>query len=233
MKKQLLNYFLILLSVFILAYLWEFILEPSRPFNLITSDTESNYERWEYIFTATFFCFLALIIPTLILIKSEKAKKQAETELTAIFNSSALGITISDLQGKILRTNPAHQLIFGYSLDDLKSMVFSDFTHPDDKKRHQVVYEKMISGEISHFNMRKRFIHKEGHIVWANVTVSLIKNDDQKPMFILGMVEDISSHIQAENRLQESERRFRELSEMLPEALFETDLDMNLTYANR
>lgn len=233
MKKQFLHFLLILISVFVISCAWEFFLEPHWPFNTLTSNTESISEQWEYVITATIFCALALIIPTLKTVSAEKTRKKAEAERTAIFENSAIGITISDLHGKILRTNPAYQRIFGYSRHDLQSMVFPDFTHPDDIGKHQASYQKLLAGEIDFFKMRKRFIHKDGYVVWANVAVSLIRNNNRKPLFIIGMVEDITLLVRAENKLRESEQRFRELSEMLPEAVFETDIEMNLTYANR
>ena len=79
-KKELINSFLILISVFILSCIWEFLMEPSWPFNLFTNPKESPYERWEYVITATIFCILALIIPTLRTRKLRKAREAALEE---------------------------------------------------------------------------------------------------------------------------------------------------------
>jgi len=159
--------------------------------------------------------------------------QESKAKFEGIVENLATGITLSDLNGKILQTNPAHQKIFGYSSGEITSMLFSDFTHPDDIGKHQSSYDRLLSGEIDHFRMEKRFIHKDGHTVWANVLVSLVRDNDNKPLFVVGMAEDITSRRQTEEKLRESEKRFKDLTEMLPEAVFETDFDINLTYANR
>jgi len=143
--------------------------------------------------------------------KAAESLQANEAELIGIVENLATGITISDLNGHILRANPAHQKMFGYGLDELKTMVFSDFTHPDDVGNHQAAYDGLICGEIDHFNMRKRFIHREGHIVWAQVTVSLIRDNNKKPVSVVGMVEDITARMKAEMALQKSEREYKSL----------------------
>jgi PAS domain S-box-containing protein len=130
--------------------------------------------------------------------RAEKALQASEAELEAIIEGSAAGITVSDVNGKVLRTNHAHRKMFGYSSDELETMTFSDFTHPDDVGKHQSSYERLISGEIDHFSMSKRFVHKDGHVVWTQVAVSLIRDKNKKPLFIVGIVEDITARKQGE-----------------------------------
>ena len=97
--------------------------------------------------------------------KAEKTLRSREAELRAIFENSAAGITVSDLHGKVLQTNPKHQKMFGYDSNELSTMLFSDFTHTDDVGKHQASYKQLIAGEIDHFNMQKRFIHKTGRVI--------------------------------------------------------------------
>ncbi|MFC1524589.1 PAS domain S-box protein [Thermodesulfobacteriota bacterium] len=125
-------------------------------------------------------------------LKAEESLQASETELRSIVESSATGITVSDLRGKIVRINPAHQKMLGYSSDELNKLYFSDLTHPDDIGKHQTSYEQLIAGEIDHFGMNKRFIHKDGHSIWAQVTVSLVRDQQNKPLLVVGMVEDIT-----------------------------------------
>ena len=146
--------------------------------------------------------------------KAEKTLLTREAELRAIFENSAAGITVSDLNGKVLQTNPAYQKIFGYDPAELQTMLFSDFTHPDDVGKHMASYEKLVAGEIDYFNMRKRFIHKDGRVVWTQVTVSLVRNDNAKPQFVIGIVEDITARKLAED---EKERLIAELQKALDE----------------
>jgi len=142
---------------------------------------------------------MALIRDTTDQKRAEIALLASEAELRAIFENSAAGITISDLNGKILRTNSAHQQMFGYDAVEMDTMSFSDFTHPDDVGKNQGSYDRLLAGKIDHFNMRKRFVHKHGRVVWANVTVSLVNDKNNNPLFVIGIVEDITERKLAED----------------------------------
>ena len=146
--------------------------------------------------------------------EAESALLKSEAELRAIIENSAAGITVSDLNGRVLRTNPAHQNMFGYSTDEFSSMTFSDFTHPDDVKKNQASYEDLLSGKSDHFTMIKRFFHKDGHVVWAQVTVSLIVDNNKKPLFVIGIVENITERKKAEEEKKELESHLRQAYKM-------------------
>jgi PAS domain S-box-containing protein len=124
--------------------------------------------------------------------QAEEAVRKNEAELKAIIENSPSGITISDIDGHILRTNPAHQRIFGYSLAELQTMTFADFTHPDDIGKNSKSFKKLLVGEIEQLNMTKRFVHKNGHTIWTYVKLSLIPDENNNPLFVVGIVEDIT-----------------------------------------
>jgi PAS domain S-box-containing protein len=178
--------------------------------SIITVSTNSQYYRDEYGNIAGIEGICRDITDRK---KAEKALQTREAELRAIIENSATGITVSDLNGKILETNPAHQKILGYDPGELKTMMFSDFTHPDDIGKHQASYKSLIAGEIDHFNMRKRFIHKNGRVVWTRVNVSLVR-DNNNPLFVIGMVEDITARKLAED---DKEKLITELQQALYE----------------
>jgi len=146
--------------------------------------------------------------------KAEKTLQTREAELRAIFENSAAGITVSDLHGKVLQTNTTYQKMFGYEPDELNTMLFSDFTYIDDVGKHRASYRQLIAGEIEHFNMQKRFIHKNGRVIWTRVSVSLVRDESSNPQFVVGIVEDITARKLAED---EREKLITEFQRALDE----------------
>ncbi len=143
----------------------------------------------------------------------EVALRESETKFRTIFEQVAVGIAICDLQGRFLQTNQKLGNIFGYTLEELQKLTFIDLTHPDDRLSHPEPLRSLLAGEISTFTLEKRYLHKEGHLIWANVTVSLLRDGTGQPQYYLGVIQDISDRKRAELALQQSEEMFRAIFE--------------------
>lgn len=127
----------------------------------------------------------------------------------AIFQSSAIGIALVDMDGHPVASNPALERMLGYSAQELRGMAFTEFTHPDDASADWDLFAELVAGERDHYEMHKRYLHRDGHIVWGRLTVSLIRRADGSPDYAVGMVEDVTER----KRLEE---RYRTLVEQLP-----------------
>lgn len=134
--------------------------------------------------------------------KAIEARQESEERFRAVFEKSAVGIARSDLNGHILETNKAFQNMMGYSAQELAAMRVEDLTHPDDMEQERRFVMETIEGKREYYNSEKRYIRKDGHIVWANLTVSLIRDTHAQPRFVIGMVEDITDRKRAEERIQ-------------------------------
>jgi len=142
--------------------------------------------------------------------KLEKKVKELETERQALqeseekfrltFENAAIGIARVDMAGRPVQTNPAFQQMLGYSADELNKMIFTDYTHPEDAPVDMANFQKLIAGQRDNYQLEKRYLRKDGEIVWANLTVSLIRNEAGKPQFAIGMAEDITERKHAEER---------------------------------
>src|SRR5215471_2693625 len=99
--------------------------------------------------------------------------RQSEAQLRAIFESAAIGIALTDFEGRPIRCNPAFQALLGYTEAELCQMTFPEFTHPDDVKGDLELFRSLVSGQRDHFQIEKRYIRKDGQIVWVRLTVSL------------------------------------------------------------
>ncbi|BBD61281.1 multi-sensor signal transduction histidine kinase [Nostoc sp. HK-01] len=128
--------------------------------------------------------------------------QESEAELRAIFNQAAVGIKLETLDGRFLKVNQQLCEFLGYSQAELMNKTFRDVTYIDDIPYHQKNLQKLISGEIETFSIEKRCLHKNGYLIWINLTVSLIRDVIGKPIYSVGIVKDIRHQKQAEEDLK-------------------------------
>ena len=132
---------------------------------------------------------------------AEEALRLSEAQFRGVFEGSALGITISDTEGHILQCNSAYQEMLGYSQEELTDMNFSALTHSEDVDKHMGLYHELLAGKRDFFTAEKRYISKDGRVVWGQLTVSLVRDRSGKPVFVIGLIENIG-----ERKLLEMER---------------------------
>ncbi len=132
---------------------------------------------------------------------AEEALRLSEDQFRGVFEGSALGITISDMNGHILKCNPAFQKMLGFSEKELKKMTFSTLTHSEDAGKHMELYHELLDGKRDFFRAEKRYISNDGQVVWGQLTASFVRNQAGKPLFIIGLIENIG-----ERKLLEIER---------------------------
>ena len=145
--------------------------------------------------------------------RAEKALQMSEARFRTIYEEAGMGIKLIGLDGHILQSNPALQEMLGYTADELRKKHFTDFTDPIDVGKNVVQFEQLIRGEVDHFTLEKRYIHKSGESVWGLVTMSAVRGPDGKAQFAIGMVENISRRKAIEAELTELQRRLLESTE--------------------
>lgn len=128
----------------------------------------------------------------------QEALRQSEVRFRAIFEGAALGIALSDPSGELLTTNPAMHKLFGYTEEELRQRTI---THPDDVTADFNLYQDLLAGSLPSYQMEKRYFHKNGNLVWGRLTVSLVRDKAGSPLFVVGMVEDITAAKQTEAEL--------------------------------
>src|SRR5512139_2518108 len=130
------------------------------------------------------------------------------------FEYAAIGMILSDTEGRCLAANRAFCQMVGYTEDELLNLEFARLTHPDDLAENLQLGRQLISGEINSFKFEKRYVHKQGHIVWTLLSASLVRDNDGYPLYVISQVQDISALKQAAL----AEREQRELAEALRDA---------------
>ena len=145
--------------------------------------------------------------------RAAEALRGSEEQLQAIFDTTAVGITITSLERKVIRTNPAMAEILGYTREELLGMHVSQVGHPDDDRRNLEFYNEMMEGKRTYYQMEKRYRRKDGSLVWGQLTVARNFDAQGNPRFDVGIVEDITARKKAEQALRESEEKFKTVYE--------------------
>lgn len=145
--------------------------------------------------------------------KAEATLRDSEERFRATVEQAAVGITHPDATGRYLRVNQKFCEIVGYTATELLSRTWMDVTYPEDIDADLEQNKKLFAGKIDSFKMEKRLLHKDGTVVWVNITVSLIKEPLSGAIYNVVVTEDISDRKKTEAALKESEERFRQLAE--------------------
>jgi PAS domain S-box-containing protein len=121
-----------------------------------------------------------------------EALREAEERFRGAFDNAAIGMALVGPDGRWLRVNRAVCEIVGYTEQEMLKRNFQDITHPEDLDTDLEGLRRMLSGEIRSYNMEKRYIHRDGHVVWITLSVSLVHDPAGKPLYFVTQIEDIT-----------------------------------------
>lgn len=134
-----------------------------------------------------------------------------EMRLRAIFEQTSVGVTVIDNSGNLIEFNKRFQNMIGYSEDELRRMNIKDFTFKEDLKENLKLLESAINGELEKYIIEKRYVRKDGEIVWGRVNSSVIKDKDSNILYLLGIIEDITDRKIKEFKLREKEENLEKI----------------------
>ncbi len=135
-------------------------------------------------------------------ILAEAALRQSEIRFRLVFENAAIGIVLTDVNGQLVATNPAFRTMLGYTQNELSGVHFKEFTHPECITVEAPLFQEMVAGLRDFYQLEKRYISKEGQLIWVHLTVSLVRDAQGKPEFCIAMIENIMERKQAEITLQ-------------------------------
>jgi PAS domain S-box-containing protein len=156
--------------------------------------------------------------------EAELSLREREAQLSAFITQSTAGFAQVDLEGRFTLVNDRFCEIAGWSRDELMGMRMLDITHPDDRARNRPLFERAVE-QGTPYAHEKRYIRKDGSIVWVNNTVSVIRRPDGEPFGVLAVTLDITRRREAEARLRKSEESLRLATESAGMATWELDLE--------
>jgi PAS domain S-box-containing protein len=142
--------------------------------------------------------------------RSKLNLQQQEEQFQRIFEHAPIAIALTDLPRlRYLKVNQAMCDMVGYSAQELGQKTVADITHPEDIQTDLETFKTLLNGEVSQFCLEKRYICKNGEILWGSLTVTLIHDPDGTPLYNLGMIVDITERKRAEAILKASEEQLR------------------------
>jgi PAS domain S-box-containing protein len=136
-------------------------------------------------------------------VEARRALTESEARFRATFENAAVGVALVGSDGSILRANNSFARMLGYSLEELRTRTFQDLTHPGDLATNLSVFNRALVGEAESYCIEKRYIRKDGGIVWANLTVGCARKRDGAVDYFVSVVDDITDRKRAEARLAE------------------------------
>ena len=164
---------------------------------------------------------------------AEAALRESEARFRETFELAASGIAHLSLDWRFLRANSSLCRMLGYRAEELVERSAADLAHPDDRPLAAAERARLRSGEVDSARFESRFLHRDGSLVWANLTVALARDAAGAPQYEIAVIEDISARKEtergrqrAEQRLRASEARFRRLTELSSDWYWEQDAEL-------
>jgi len=130
-----------------------------------------------------------------------------EEQFRQTFRHSSIGMALIDLKGKWIHVNKSLCDIIGYSSLELKKLSFKEITHPDDLTLDLTYLKELFEGKRASYQMEKRYFHKNGEIVWVNLSVSLVRNDSGQPIHYVSQIENITEKKNLIETMQDQNKR--------------------------
>jgi len=145
--------------------------------------------------------------------EANEALRESEERFSLAFEKANIGMCLVDVDGRLIQVNSQLCKIFGYNREELESMNVNDIAYPEDLDISPRFIKESVAGKKEHARFEKRYFHKRGHIVWGQVSSSLIKDHQGEPLYFVSHIQDITKFKQMEEAIKGSEKKYRTLFE--------------------
>lgn len=169
----------------------------------------------------------------------EAALNENKKRFEAIFKQAATGIAIADVNGEIIDANPKFAEMLGYTKNELLKLSVADITPPADMEKETQIIQQVIEGKTDILHIEKRYIHKDGHIIWASLSSRAVRNRTGNIQHIIGIVADITKQKHSENEIRTVQQETEKLKELfsgvlnnIPDLVSIHDADFNIIFSN-
>lgn len=142
--------------------------------------------------------------------RAEAALRESEMRFRLLFEYAPIGIALAGSDRHFIQVNQTLCDMLGYSEAELVGKSFIDITHPEDMEPNLELFDQAQSGEISGYRLAKRYLHRNGGVVWASLTSNVIRDPSGAPLYSVGMIENITERVNAESARLQHEASLRE-----------------------
>jgi PAS domain S-box-containing protein len=167
--------------------------------------------------------------------QAEESLKKSESRYGLATAAARVGVWEWDIRTGEFYLDANIKAILGYHDDEIPNDLekWTDYVHPDDRAPVMEAAQAHLDGKTPEYVFEHRMLHKDGSIRWIFVRGKAIRDESGRIIRLVGTDTDITERKQIEDILRETERRFRELTELLPQTIFEIDTEGYITFANR
>jgi len=156
---------------------------------------------------------------------AEIALKESEAQFRTTFESAPIGMCLNSIEGNFYQTNQSFCKMMGYTQEELRKFNFMDITYPDDIEASKVFIENTLSKKSTSSFLEKRYIRKDGTVIWAITSASVLRDINDKPKFFVIQVLDITKLKQTEQRLKEAKHQLEIVFNNGPDAILLTRIE--------
>ena len=146
--------------------------------------------------------------------------RESEARFRGAFDASAIGMALVARDGRFLQVNPALCAMVGYPESELLALTFPEITHPDDIETDCELKRQLLAGEISAYQIEKKYLCKSGEVITGRLTVSLVLGPGGEPLYFVAQLQDITQFKASGAALREAEARYRTLVEQIPATVY-------------
>lgn len=163
---------------------------------------------------------------------AETTLKTSEEYYRRYFNQVLIGMAVTNADRQWLNVNDRLCEILGYSRKEMREKTWAAMTHPEDLESNMMMFRRLVGGELDNYTLEKRFIRKDGDIVYTRLAVQALRTEDGQLDRILTSVEDVTQQRLAEAELRASEERFRRVVQDMPVMINALDEKYNIIFWN-
>jgi PAS domain S-box-containing protein len=145
---------------------------------------------------------------------AEDALRNSEERWRSVLRNSAIGVALTDRNGRFLATNHVFQAMVGYTQEELRAVNFLDVTHEDCREANWALVTELVEGKRRQFQIEKKYRRKDGSLIWVSNNVSLVPGTERVPQFVMALSEDITERKRAEQALRRSETYLAEVQRL-------------------
>src|SRR5450759_1440176 len=160
------------------------------------------------------------------LYEAERELRASEQRFKSACDHAPVGVSLTQPGGRVGNANATLAEMLGYSVAELESLTVAEITHPDDRAETARLTEAALAGEIDGFKVDKRYLRKDGSDLWTTASVTLLRDEQGRPVDFLAMISDISARKQAEDARREAERELAEMNVDLERRVLERTLEL-------
>jgi len=164
---------------------------------------------------------------------AENALRDSEAYMRLTLENAPIGISSTDLEGRLLDVNPAFATLLGYDRNELVGKHVTDITHPEDRGDTQCQLLALVRGEVFRYELQKRYLRKDGDVIHVRARAGLVRDAAGKPIRVVCEVEDETERLRSAQEIQRMRSYLKNIIDSMPSVLVGVDTEGQVTEWNR